>query len=461
MEFSPEPSGNHGGNGISGSGAVRYRSSRDGISPGNGEGPPRTVSFRQALLRGLAPDGGLYLPERIPPLPSGWERMPDLPRLAAAVLGGWLEEPSGPELAGLLTDALDFPVPLVPLSDDRFVVELFHGPTLSFKDFGARTMARLMNRYLAGSSERLTILVATSGDTGSAVADGFAGLDNLQVVLLYPKGMVSEVQELQLTARRPGLRTLAVNGTFDDCQRLVKAAFDDPGLEDLPLSSANSINIGRLLPQQLYYIWAVAQLERILPTAADPLVSVPSGNLGNLTAGMLAAAAGLPVAGFLAAHNANDYFPRYLAGSAPPFEFGSTVATLSNAMDVGAPSNFERLHQLFPGRLKDRVTGVSVDDAATRSRMRRTFEEEEYVVCPHTAVGLEAVDRRRAATGDDRPALILATAHPAKFPRLVEESLGRPVPPEPRLARLRELSGSTEEIPASGAALRDVLLSSS
>jgi threonine synthase len=430
--------------------AVGYRSSR---APGS-DGVP----FRQALLDGLAGDGGLYLPERVPALPEGWTAHRTLPAMGAAVLEPWLGEPAGAELHELLGNALDFPVPLVPLSRDRYVVELFHGPTLSFKDFGARTMARLMDRYLAGTGVTLTVLVATSGDTGSAVADGFAGLANLRVVLLYPEGMVSEVQERQLTAARPGLRTLRVRGTFDDCQRLVKGAFADWRLEGTPLTSANSINVGRLLPQQLYYLWAGAELSRLRPASPAPVVSVPSGNLGNLTAGMLAAAAGLPVARFLAAHNENDYFPSFLGGSRAPFEFGETRATLSNAMDVGAPSNFERLHALFGESLRARLRGERVDDQATLERMRATYAEDGYIACPHTAVGLEAVERYRSAEGDGRPALILATAHPAKFPAVVERALGRAAPSSPVLEALLERPSSVEEIAADGEALAEVLL---
>lgn len=437
---------------------VRYRSSREPAGdPANAPGGAG-VSFRDALLAGLAGDGGLYLPDRVPQLPAAWRESGSFTDMAASVLEPWLEEPAGSELRGLLAEAIDFPVPLVPLSRGRHVVELFHGPTLSFKDFGARTMARLMNRYLAGSAQTLTILVATSGDTGSAVADGFAGLENLRVVLLYPKDKVSDVQERQLTAARPGLRSLRVRGSFDDCQRMVKTAFVDPRLAGVPLSSANSINIGRLLPQQLYYLWAVAELRRLRRDGGAPVISVPSGNLGNLTAGMLAAAGGMPVARFLAAHNANDYFPRFLGGTVAPFDFDETAATLSNAMDVGAPSNFERLHALFGAELSDRIWGVGVDDQTTIRRMEATFGDDGYIACPHTAVGLEAVDRYRAASGDDAPALILATAHPAKFPEVVESALGRPPPASRRLEALRGRHSRVEEIEADSAALREHLL---
>ncbi|MEX1055549.1 MAG: threonine synthase, partial [Rhodothermales bacterium] len=300
----------------------RYRSTRGGES----------VSFEEALLRGLAPDGGLYVPDSIPHVDFSGDSFESM---SASVLEQWV----GDEITNIddaVRDAFDFPVPLIPLGGGLHVVELFHGPTLSFKDFGARMMARWMSRFLESRGEDVTILVATSGDTGSAVADGFAGQERIRVVLLYPKGKVSPVQERQLIVKRPGVRALAVEGDFDDCQRMVKEAFLDPIPTQVNLSSANSINIGRLLPQMLYYIWAARLL-----ASEDVLFCVPSGNLGNLTGGVLAHLSGLPVHGFLAAHNANDFFPQFLSrGDAA---FAPTKATLSNAMDVGAPSNFERL----------------------------------------------------------------------------------------------------------------------
>jgi threonine synthase len=289
-------------------------------------------------------------------------------------------------------------------------------------------MARLAARALRDRGETVTILVATSGDTGSAVADGFAGLPGVRVVLLYPRGQVSPVQERQLIAERPGVTALAVRGTFDDCQRMVKEAFTEPVPPGARLSSANSINIGRLLPQMLYYTWALAQSG--LPEA---VVCVPSGNLGNLTAGVLAAQAGLPVRRFVAAHNANDAFPRLLAGEADPG--GDSVRTCSNAMDVGRPSNLERLRHLLPGTaLPDRVWGASVADDVTLGTMRAVADATGYLADPHTAVGLEGVRRYREATGDDTPALVLATAHPAKFPEAVRRALGREPDVPPRLA---------------------------
>ena len=412
-----------------------YVSTRGGGAP---------VPFFEALLAGLAPDGGLYVPTAVPALPDDWRRASTLPELGARVLAPWLSGVD--DLDALLEDALSFPIPLVPLGgawEGVHVLELFHGPTLSFKDVGARTMARLMAR--ARDETRITVLAATSGDTGSAVASGFEGVRGVRVVLLYPKGQVSEVQERQLIVERPGVRTLAVEGTFDDCQRLVKAAFAE-GAPGARLSSANSINVGRLLPQMLYYAWAIRQL------GARPTVVVPSGNLGNLTAGTLAMRAGLPIAGFLAAHNANDGFPRFLDGEASPA--GDSVRTLSNAMDVGVPSNLERLRSMFTDdALRSLVRGESVTDEATLDTMRAVYEETGAVVDPHTAVGLEAARRarRRGAPG---PFVVLATAAPAKFPEAVKRATGIEPEMPARLAALWEQPVAVETIPPDLGALQ-------
>ena len=418
-------------------------------------GGPQTVPFREALLRGLAPDGGLYVPASTPSIEgTGWESAPSLADLGAAVLGRWLGG-AVDDLPALTADALSFPTPLVPLGGSWTgvsVLELFHGPTLSFKDVGARTMARLMARVLDG--EPVTILVATSGDTGSAVAAGFAGVPGVRVVLLYPRGGVSEVQERQLVAARDGVQALAVEGTFDDCQRLVKAAFAARQPGDRRLSSANSINIGRLLPQMLYYVWAVRE-------GGAAVFCVPSGNLGNLTAGVLAQRSGLPAPpgpgpSFIAAHNANASFPRFLGGEEAVAD--PSVPTLSNAMDVGAPSNLERLRWLASDDdLRRQVWGASVTDDETLATMRAVRDETGYLADPHTAVGLEAVRRYREAHGADAPVVVLATAHPAKFPDAVRRATGV-TPPEPeRLARLRGAPTRVETVPATLDALRPYL----
>jgi threonine synthase len=429
----------------------RYVSTRD---PGGA-----AIGLAEALRRGLAPDGGLYVPTLVPSLGAGWQDG-SWHDVVEAVLRPWLEPAEADAYLAEARRALDFDVPLRTLTRRRWLLELFHGPTLAFKDVAARTMARWWGRALTAAGEEALVLVATSGDTGSAVADGFAGIPGLRVALLYPAGRVSPVQERQLVARRDGVTAFAVEGTFDDCQRLVKGALVDPGLADLQLSSANSINIGRLLPQATYYVWAVAELARATgERGLRPVVSVPSGNLGNLTAGLLAAAMGLPVERFVAAHNANDYFPRRLRGEAEPFAYPDTVATVANAMDVGAPSNFERIHALFGERLPAPVWGTGVDDAAALARLRATFEDDDVLVCPHTAIGLEAIERLRDADRSlaEVPAVGLATAHAAKFPEVVARALPGHEPRHPALDAL--LGGPTRvrPLPVLPAALAEAL----
>lgn len=411
------------------------------------------VAFEEALLRGPAPDGGLYVPVDIPTLPPDWRAAGSPADLALRVLPPFC----GAAGAEAVAQALDFEIPLQPIGNDH-VLELFHGPTAAFKDVGARSLARLMQLALSASGATATVLVATSGDTGSAVADAFAGLEGLQVALLYPDGGVSRVQEDQLTTARPGLRSFAVEGTFDDCQRMVKESFADPQLAPLALTSANSINVGRLLPQMLYYLWGALQVRRELGESEELTVVVPSGNLGNLTAGLLAQRMGLEGVRFVAAHNRNDYFVRFLAGGAEAYDFSASVATLSNAMDVGAPSNFERLNALFGSELRNLVTAHTVDDDTTLVSMRRAYEEFGYLACPHTAVGLEAWRRVASGAPAGRRAIVLATAHPAKFPEAVERATGVTPPVPPALARYAAAPKRVEKIPASQAALREALL---
>lgn len=425
------------------SAGIKYSSTR-GIDSGR--------SLGEAIEKGLATDGGLFLPEEIPHIDPG--AIPDTSflDLSVHVLRAWM---AGSEyeqdFTGILEDALSFPVPMIPLGDDLFVCELFHGPTLSFKDFGARTMARLLGHRLARTGERRVILVATSGDTGSAVADGFAGIDGIDVVLLYPDGGVSEVQERQLIVSRPNVYPFAVQGSFDDCQRMVKAAFKAESWDGIPLSTANSINIARLLPQMLYYWWAVLNVTRGL-NLDTPSICVPSGNLGNLTAAMLAHKSGMPVAGFVAAHNANDFFPRYLTDASAAF--GPTIQTLSNAMDVGAPSNFERLLHLLPREEMNRlIQAASFDDTRTIAVMHSVHQSTGYMADPHTAVGLGVVaDQRRSGTLRG-PAIVMSTAHPAKFPDTCFKAIGTyPVEPE-RLAVLKDMPNAKRPIEADTDAL--------
>jgi threonine synthase len=402
-----------------------------------GVAPP--VPLADALRLGLAPDGGLYVPAALPPLaPGEWAalRGQSLPEVATALLAPLVDDAfDRATLGGLMRSALSFPVPLVPLVPGIWGLELFHGPTLAFKDVGARTMAR----WLAATrpSPRggdLTVLVATSGDTGGAVADAFYGVRGTRVVVLYPQGRVSPVQEAQFATLGGNVTAVAVEGAFDDCQRLVKAAFSDRDLARRHrLTSANSISVGRLLPQMAYYAWAVLQLPA---DAAPPLVVVPSGNLGNITAGLLAARRGVPVARFVAATTVNDPLPRYLASGR--FEPAASVATLANAMDVGHPSNFERLDWLFGGdvqAMRRAIEGVVVDDDGIRAAMRE-LSGHGYIADPHTAVGWVGARTAARDLPPEIPRIVLATAHPAKFREVVEPLLGAMPLPDALAGRL-------------------------
>lgn len=400
-------------------------------------------SLGEAIEAGLASDGGLFLPRIMPHVVADSLSMQSFLDMSLGIMKHWLE---GSEYRDswqdILTDALSFPVPIIPLSEDLFVCELFHGPTLSFKDFGARTMARLLGDRLARTREERVILVATSGDTGSAVADGFAGIEGIHVVLLFPGGGVSEIQERQLVLERPGVHPFRVEGSFDDCQRLVKTAFQHSAWASIPLSTANSINIGRLLPQMLYYWWAVLNLTRGLDVPEKPYVCVPSGNLGNLTAGVMAHLSGMPVGGFRAAHNANDFFVRFLnSGEA---HAAATIRTFSNAMDVGAPSNFERLMALLPDdRIDDLISADTTSDEATLETIHEVYMRTGYLPDPHTAVGIRSVEQGRANGDITGPAIVMATAHPAKFPDTCLKAVGH-APEEP--LRLSSLLNAPKQV---------------
>lgn len=421
----------------------------------------RGIGLEEALLRGLAPDGGLYVPERIPSIDPGWRSAASLADAAEHALAPWF---AVEDARGWLDDAraaLDFPVPARALGEDVWLLELFHGPSRAFKDVAARTLGRWWARILARRGGTALVLVATSGDTGGAVAAGLAGIPGLEVAVLFPRDGVSPVQRAQLTAPRPGVTAWAVDGSFDDCQRLVKEAFRDPELADLPLASANSINLGRWLPQTAFHVWGLAQLAQAGVDPRDVVVVVPSGNLGNLAAGLLAAAMGAAPRRFVAAHNANAYLVDRLAGRRAAFDFPATVATLSNAMDVGAPSNYERLHALWDAGPPVPLTGERVDDAATLERIARTHRDTGVAVCPHTAVGLEAAerDRRRAHAAGDAPGvrLVLATAHPAKFPEVLARALPGVSVSDPLLSADVAAAGAARPLAPELAALRTAL----
>ena len=387
--------------------------------------PP--VTFKEALLRGLAPDGGLYLPTSIPPVEretlESWRGL-SLAEVAVRVLSHLVgDEFDRSTLERLTREAFDFPAPTVPIADGLSVLELFHGPTLAFKDFGARFLARIFGSLLDERGGRATILVATSGDTGSAVAQGFHGVPRVRVVVLYPAGKVSPFQEAQMATLGGSVTAVRVPGTFDDCQRLVKTAFLDRHLGDLRLSSANSINIGRLLPQALYY---VASYLSVTPRVGEPIVfSVPSGNLGNLTAGVMAQCLGLPVRRFVAATNVNAVLPEYLETGT--YRARSSIATISNAMDVGDPSNFPRLLELHHGslaELRKNLFGMAVSEEQTRETLGAVYRRTGYTLDPHGAVGWTAADRYALSRDSTEPIITLATAHPAKFAQTVRQELG-------------------------------------
>lgn len=422
-----------------------------------GKSPPADLAT--AFLQGLAPDGGLYMPERLPSFPDGFFHRPATTMAAAgvALLGPFLDELPDDVTRRLVADALDFDVPLVELEDGVRVLELFHGPTLAFKDVAARFLARFLAWLARGSERPLTVLVATSGDTGSAVAQAFLGVAGTRVAVLYPRGKVSPLQEKQFTTLGGNVEALAVDGVFDDCQRLVKAAFVDRELRQrLFLTSANSINVGRLLPQMVYYAHGVAQL----PAGAPPaLISVPSGNFGNLTAGLLAKRLGMPVVGFVAATNVNDVVPEFLETSV--YAPRPSRATISNAMDVGDPSNFARLLALYDGdagAIRRDLRGSRHDDDATRRAIREVYARTGYVLDPHTAVGYLGLKEALAGEDDERSGIVLATAHPVKFREHVEPLIGRAIEVPERLARCLERESRARPLAAELAELKAFLL---
>ena len=416
-------------------------------------GAAASVSFIDALFAGTAPDGGLYMPERIEPLdPGALASMPGagLVDIATTVGSHLFKGEITPEaLRPLVQDALDFPIPLVQVTDRAWVLELFHGPTMAFKDVGARVQARLLHHFTDGTP--LTILVATSGDTGSAVAQAFHRVPDTRVVVLYPRGQVSDVQEAQMASLGDNITALSVSGTFDDCQHLVKQAFADDSLRrHVWLTPANSINLGRLLPQVFYYF----VLAGLAGTDGDgPIVAVPSGNFGNLTAGLMAKRIGLAVRQFVAATNVNDAVPQYLASGL--YAPRASVRTVANAMDVGAPSNFERMQSMYGGDvvgLRRDVVGMAFDDAAVLAEIARVDREHGYLLDPHSAIAWLALNRR-LADAPGTTGVFLATAHPAKFREVVEPVIGRPVPLPAALAEAVARPRSSVAMPADYAAL--------
>jgi threonine synthase len=389
-------------------------------------GKAPAVSFKEAVIAGLAPDGGLYVPSTLERRPDAfWSALRgksfhDISIAVARELAG--DEFDEATLTNLIRDALNFPVRLVELERDLAVLELFHGPTFAFKDFGARTLARVM-AHLHDGSDAITILVATSGDTGSAVAHAFFGVKGTRVVVLYPEGQVSAIQEAQFTTLGGNVTAIAVKGTFDDCQRLAKEAFADATLRSrVRLTSANSISLGRLVPQIFYYAYAALHSPENKPL----VISVPSGNFGNLVAGVMAWRLGAPINAFAAPTTVNDTVPRYLeTGRVEPRQ---SVSTLANAMDVGNPSNLERLQWLFDrdlAKMRALVSSTAHTDDEVRGAISELRKKYGYIADPHTAIGYLGAKGRSHA-------IFLATAHPAKFREVVEPIIGAPVPlPDP------------------------------
>lgn len=384
------------------------------------------VSFKQAILQGLANDKGLFMPEKISRLPETFFKNLShltLQEIAFKVARNFIEdEISENELHFIIENSISFEAPIIKLSDDLSILELFHGPTLAFKDFGARFMARTMEYFLKGLNKEITILVATSGDTGSAVANGFLNVEGIKVLVLFPSGKISKIQEKQITTLGNNITAVEVEGTFDDCQRLVKTAFVDENLKSkINLSSANSINIGRLIPQSFYYFESYKQIEN---KDQKIVYSVPSGNLGNLTAGLFAKEMGLQINKFIAASNKNDVFTKFIGEG--KFLPKASVETLSNAMDVGDPSNFARIIDLYKNDHKvisDLIFSESFSDEETLNKIQYLYDNFKYVIDPHGAVGCLAFDQYKNTINENVSGVVLETAHPAKFINVIEDNL--------------------------------------
>ncbi len=430
--------------------AGSYVSTR-GASPG--------VAISQAIAAGLAPDGGLYVPTQLPTLdPAAFDPHGSLADTATTLLAPFFAgDALADALPAICAEAFTFEAPLRPLPahPDTMLLELFHGPTSAFKDFGARFLAACLRRLPRADTRPLTILVATSGDTGAAVAAAFHGQTNLRVVILYPDGLVSPRQAHQLGCFGDNVQALRVAGRFDDCQRMVKAALNDSALQaEVPLSSANSISLGRLLPQMSYYAHAALCWWREHGTALN--VIVPTGNLGNAMACLWVRAMGLPIGEVELTCNANATLPDYFAGAA--YAPREAVATIANAMDVGAPSNFERLRWTFPdeAQLRQVLHAHGVDDATIRQTISQHAREHGEVICPHTATAMHRLDELRAA-GNPLPWAVVATAHPAKFESVVEPLIGHPLEVPAALAAMLAKPATAELMAAEDDALRDWL----
>ena len=418
------------------------------------------VDFKQATINGQAPDKGLYFPEQVPVFPT--EMIGNISNYSNEEIAFQVIKPyvgdAIPEavLRGIVAETINFDMPLVKVTDDIFSLELYHGPTLAFKDIGARFMSRCLGYFVKDLGKKVTVLVATSGDTGGAVANGFFDVDGVDVVILYPSGKVSTVQEKQLTTLGKNIHALEVAGTFDDCQLMVKEAFTDEALnEKLFLTSANSINVARWLPQQFYYFFAYKQW---LQKNEPPVIAVPSGNFGNICAGILAHVSGLPVKHFIAACNANDIVPSFM--QTEKYLPKKAVATISNAMDVGNPSNFIRILEIFDHHfinLKKVLSSCSITDDETKQTLKAVYQQKKYLLDPHGAVGYFALQQYQQ-TNPGQKGIVLETAHPVKFFDVVEPITGEPVPIPPTVQAQLLLQKKSTKIAADAGMLKQFLL---
>jgi threonine synthase len=423
----------------------------------NGNAP--LASFKEATINGQAPDKGLYFPEAIPLLPESFIKNIETytnEAIAYDVIKPYAVA-SIPEqvLQNIVEETVNFPIPLVPVNERISSLELFHGPTLAFKDVGARFMSRCLGHFVKDQPKKVTVLVATSGDTGGAVANGFYDVPNVEVIILYPSGKVSTVQEKQLTTLGKNIHALEVNGSFDDCQQMVKDTFASAAdFKNLFLTSANSINVARWLPQQFYYFFAYKQWKE---KGQPPVISVPSGNFGNICAGILANASGLPVKHFIAACNANDVVPDFFQTNV--YTPKKAVATISNAMDVGNPSNFVRILEIFEKEIEDlkkMVSSVSVNDDETRATLKKVFDEAGYLLDPHGAVGYYALENYLKQHPGEKGYLV-ETAHPVKFFDVVEPIIGESIAIPGIVQEQLKLEKKAQLMDNNAEALRDFL----
>ncbi len=422
------------------------------------------TDFKEAAIRGQAPDKGLYFPEKLPVLPPSF--LKDIDSLSKEDIAYIVIKPyvgdaiPDSELQRIVGETVNFDFPLVKVTDNIYSLELFHGPTMAFKDVGARFMSRCLGYFSKDNTEKVYVLVATSGDTGGAVASGFYGVEGVEVVILYPSGKVSSVQEKQLTTLGKNIHALEIEGSFDDCQKMVKQAFADEELtKKLFLTSANSINVARWLPQQFYYFYAYQQWK---DKHTPPVIVVPSGNFGNICAGLLAHHSGLPVKHFIAATNANDVVPSYFQ-SGGQYHPKPAVATISNAMDVGNPSNFVRILELFDhhfGKLKEMVSSYSITDEETRDIIREVKDRYGYLTDPHGAVAFATIKKYLSDHKEDK-AIFLETAHPIKFYDVVEPIIAEKIPIPESIKAIMDKEKVSKKIPADYEELKSVLLNGS